>query len=74
MISADRGTSRSSGFIYHRKYLDMYTHQLPHEARDYVDEVANCDDLLFNYMMANATGTGPARASAFASFPRSFQF
>ncbi|KAL7342863.1 glycosyl transferase family 64 domain-containing protein [Rhodotorula toruloides] len=56
-----------SGFIYHRKYLDMYTHQLPQEARDYVDEVANCDDLLFNYMMANATGTGPALIEAWAS-------
>ncbi|GAA6057697.1 hypothetical protein NBRC10513_003040 [Rhodotorula toruloides] len=56
-----------SGFIYHRKYLDMYTHQLPREARDYVDEVANCDDLLFNFMMANATGTGPALIEAWAS-------
>lgn len=48
----------------------MYTHQLPQEARDYVDEVANCDDLLFNFMMANATGTGPACASPFASLAR----
>lgn len=39
----------------------MYTSELPQAARDLVDNVQNCDDLLFNYMLANATGSGPIR-------------
>ncbi|KAJ3416794.1 hypothetical protein HDV05_000168 [Chytridiales sp. JEL 0842] len=48
-----------SGFVYHRKYLDMYTKQLPQSARDTVDKIMNCDDILFNMMIANATSSGP---------------
>lgn len=49
--------------MYHRKYLDMYSFDLPQAARDVVDEVQNCDDILFNYMIANATQSGPAGLS-----------
>lgn len=48
-----------SGFICHRKYLEMYTNDLPAAALAYVDKHMNGEDLLFNYMVANATGMGP---------------
>jgi len=48
-----------SGMVYHRKYLDMYTFSIPQAAREMVDEITNCDDLLFNFMVANHSGTPP---------------
>lgn len=48
-----------SGMVYHRRYLKMYTEDLPHKARALVDRVTNCDDILFNFMVANATGNAP---------------
>ncbi|ORY49329.1 nucleotide-diphospho-sugar transferase [Rhizoclosmatium globosum] len=33
----------------------MYTYELPQRARDVVEELTNCDDILFNMMIANAT-------------------
>ena len=36
-----------------------YTHQLPQSARALVDETTNCDDILFNFMVANTTGSAP---------------
>ncbi|GAA6019196.1 hypothetical protein JCM8202_000930 [Rhodotorula sphaerocarpa] len=56
----------TSGFICHRKYLDMYSHDVPSEALDFVDEHMNGEDLLFNYMVANATGMGPILIDAWA--------
>jgi hypothetical protein len=48
-----------SGMVYHRKYLFMYTHAIPDAARRLVDENMNCDDILFNFMVANHTQSGP---------------
>lgn len=49
-----------SGMVYHRKYLAMYT-EAPtlQPARRLVDDVMNCDDILFNFMVANATNSAP---------------
>ncbi|GAA98239.1 glycosyltransferase family 64 protein [Mixia osmundae IAM 14324] len=55
-----------SGFIYHRKYLVAYEH-LPSSAHELVDRTNNCDDLLFNYLVANATQSGPILIDAWAS-------
>ncbi|GAA5985543.1 hypothetical protein JCM10908_007019 [Rhodotorula pacifica] len=57
----------TSGFICHRKYLDMYTNELPKEALAFVDQHMNGEDLLFNYMVANATGMGPIVIEAWAA-------
>lgn len=54
-----RNSLDRSGFICHRKYLERYTHELPKEALAFVDTHMNGEDLLFNYMVANATGMGP---------------
>ncbi|KAJ3320189.1 Exostoses (Multiple)-like 3 [Blyttiomyces sp. JEL0837] len=48
-----------SGTVYHRKYHDMYTNQLPAMAREKVDELMNCEDILINLMVSNATQMGP---------------
>ena len=55
-----------SGFVYHRRYLDQYTYQLPEIAREIVDSVTNCDDILFNFLIANTTKQGPVVIDASA--------
>ncbi|TPX76977.1 hypothetical protein CcCBS67573_g01750 [Chytriomyces confervae] len=48
-----------SATVYHAKYHHMYTYALPERARAVVQELTNCDDILFNMMVANATCAGP---------------
>ncbi|KAJ3266705.1 Exostoses (Multiple)-like 3 [Chytriomyces hyalinus] len=48
-----------SATVYHAKYHHMYTYALPERARAVVQELTNCDDILFNMMVANATHAGP---------------
>ncbi|KAI9364524.1 glycosyl transferase family 64 domain-containing protein [Zopfochytrium polystomum] len=55
-----------SGAVFHRKYLDMYTNHIPAHAREKVDELMNCEDILFNMMIANATQSGPVVVGLFA--------
>jgi hypothetical protein len=55
-----------SGGVYHRRYLYQYTYELPRIARDIVDSLRNCDDILFNFLIANATKQGPVVIDAFA--------
>jgi len=47
-----------SGMIFHRKYLEHYA-ALPAALTNIVDEVINCEDLLFNILMANVSRAGP---------------
>lgn len=53
-----------SGMVYHRKYLSWYSFKLPPAARKLVDSLTNCDDLLFNMMVTNATGEPPVFVSS----------
>ncbi|KAI8613692.1 exostosin [Chytriomyces sp. MP71] len=48
-----------SGSVFHRKYLEMYTHALPPLAREMVDNILNGEDILLNMVIANATGKPP---------------
>ncbi|KAI8834230.1 exostosin [Chytriomyces cf. hyalinus JEL632] len=48
-----------SATVYHSKYHHMYTYALPERVRAVVQELTNCDDILFNMMVANATRAGP---------------
>ncbi|KAL6076826.1 EXTL3, alpha-1,4-N-acetylglucosaminyltransferase, glycosyltransferase family 64 protein [Balamuthia mandrillaris] len=48
-----------SGLILHRDFLTTYTYFTPKEALDLVDSITNCDDLLMNFVVANATGHPP---------------
>ncbi|GAA5852127.1 hypothetical protein JCM8547_000166 [Rhodosporidiobolus lusitaniae] len=55
-----------SGYVYHRKFLHEYTYDVPQEARDLVDELMNCEDVLVNFAFANRTGHGPVLINAWA--------
>ncbi|KAJ3218173.1 Exostoses (Multiple)-like 3 [Dinochytrium kinnereticum] len=55
-----------SGAVYHRRFHEMYSRSLPTAARLTVDKLTNCDDILFNMMVANATNSGPVVIDLFA--------
>ena len=57
--SAPLSLALPSGMVYHRRYMDAYTLGAPRDARELVDELVNCDDLLFNFVVANATHRPP---------------
>ncbi|KAI8610646.1 glycosyl transferase family 64 domain-containing protein [Chytriomyces sp. MP71] len=63
-----------SATVYHARYHEMYTKGLPKQAREVVDEVTNCDDILFNMLVANATGMGPVVLSDEARIEKSLVF
>jgi len=44
--------------VFHRRYCEAYS-SLPQVLRDYVDNYTNCEDILMNFLVANATGMGP---------------
>jgi hypothetical protein len=55
-----------SGFVYDRQYLALYTDLDRLGLLTYVDSIVNCDDLLFNFLVANHTGAGPVVVNFFA--------
>lgn len=55
-----------SGLVYHRKYLDLYFSDPVQPCREIVDKTMNCDDLLFNFVVANSSGLPPLVMDAFA--------
>ncbi|KAJ3352837.1 Exostoses (Multiple)-like 3 [Entophlyctis luteolus] len=59
MVRRDISILMPSATVYHARFHHMYTHGLPEKARILVDELTNCDDILFNMMIANATNQGP---------------
>lgn len=52
--------------VYHRKYHAMYA-ALPADALRYVDATVNCDDILLNFLVSNATRLGPVLVAGDAS-------
>jgi glucuronyl/N-acetylglucosaminyl transferase EXT2 len=42
--------------FYHQYYNYQYTYALPSVLRKWVDEHFNCEDIVFNFMVANITG------------------
>ncbi|KAM0790421.1 hypothetical protein ACM66B_003302 [Microbotryomycetes sp. NB124-2] len=57
----------TSGIILHRKYLQMYSIDLSSTVLDIVDQRMNCEDILMNYVVANATEMGPIVIDAWAA-------
>lgn len=49
----------SKAAFLHKKYLDMYTNQMPEAIRDYVIRERNCEDIAMSFLVANATGAPP---------------
>uniref|UniRef100_A0A0D6QV88 Glycosyl transferase 64 domain-containing protein n=1 Tax=Araucaria cunninghamii TaxID=56994 RepID=A0A0D6QV88_ARACU len=49
----------SKAAFLHKKYLDMYTNQMPAAIREYVISERNCEDIAMSFLVANATGAPP---------------
>lgn len=49
----------SKAAFFHKKYLSLYTNQMPASIRDYVTKNRNCEDIAMAFLVANATGAPP---------------
>ncbi|KAA8539844.1 hypothetical protein F0562_026536 [Nyssa sinensis] len=49
----------SKAAFFHRKYLDLYTYNMPSSIRDYVTRERNCEDIAMSLLVANATDAPP---------------
>ncbi|XP_058109210.1 glycosylinositol phosphorylceramide mannosyl transferase 1 isoform X1 [Magnolia sinica] len=49
----------SKAAFFHKKYLDMYTNQMPASIRDYITKNRNCEDIAMAFLVANATDAPP---------------
>eukprot|EP00268_Persea_americana_P023253 TRINITY_DN22901_c0_g2_i3.p2 TRINITY_DN22901_c0_g2~~TRINITY_DN22901_c0_g2_i3.p2 ORF type:complete len:112 (+),score=18.12 TRINITY_DN22901_c0_g2_i3:781-1116(+) len=49
----------SKAACFHRKYLDLYTYQMPSSIHDYVTRERNCEDIAMSLLVANATSAPP---------------
>uniref|UniRef100_A0A8B9RMJ9 Exostosin glycosyltransferase 1b n=1 Tax=Astyanax mexicanus TaxID=7994 RepID=A0A8B9RMJ9_ASTMX len=49
--------------IYHRYYHYLYTHFLPSSLRNMVDQLANCEDILMNFLVSAVTKLPPIKVT-----------
>ncbi|KAF6147090.1 hypothetical protein GIB67_036809 [Kingdonia uniflora] len=49
----------SKAAFFHKKYLNLYTNQMPASIRDYVTKNRNCEDIAMSFLVANVTGAPP---------------
>ncbi|XP_052199302.1 glycosylinositol phosphorylceramide mannosyl transferase 1 [Diospyros lotus] len=49
----------SKAAFFHKKYLSLYTNDLPASIREYVTKNRNCEDIAMSFLVANATGSPP---------------
>ncbi|KAI5670522.1 hypothetical protein M9H77_10886 [Catharanthus roseus] len=49
----------SKAAFFHKKYLSMYTYQMPASIREYTSKNRNCEDIAMSFLVANATGAPP---------------
>ncbi|XP_051123066.1 glycosylinositol phosphorylceramide mannosyl transferase 1 isoform X2 [Andrographis paniculata] len=49
----------SKAAFFHKKYLRIYTHEMPSSIREYVTRNRNCEDIAMSFLVANATGVPP---------------
>jgi hypothetical protein len=54
------------GMVFHRKYLDLYSSDRFANLRKIVDDTMNCDDILFNFIVSEATHLPPVIVQQFA--------
>lgn len=43
----------------HKKYLALYTNDMPSSIKDYITKNRNCEDIAMSFLIANATGSPP---------------
>ncbi|XP_051948799.1 exostosin-1b [Xyrauchen texanus] len=49
--------------IYHRYYNFLYTHFLPNSLKSMVDQLANCEDILINFLVSAVTKLPPIKVT-----------
>ncbi|XP_061520114.1 exostosin-1b [Phycodurus eques] len=49
--------------IYHRYYHYLYTHYLPSSLKTMVDQLANCEDILMNFLVSAVTKLPPIKVT-----------
>ncbi|KAL6956725.1 GDP-mannose transporter [Sarracenia purpurea var. burkii] len=49
----------SKAAFFHKKYLSMYTNEMPASIKEYVAKNRNCEDIAMSFLVANATGAPP---------------
>jgi glucuronyl/N-acetylglucosaminyl transferase EXT2 len=49
----------SKAAFFHKKYLRIYTKEMPSSIRDYVTKNRNCEDIAMSFLIANVTGSPP---------------
>ncbi|KAF7134300.1 hypothetical protein RHSIM_Rhsim08G0206900 [Rhododendron simsii] len=49
----------SKAAFFHKKYLSLYTNEMPASIREYVAKNRNCEDIAMSFLVANATGAPP---------------
>ncbi|XP_065870650.1 glycosylinositol phosphorylceramide mannosyl transferase 1 [Euphorbia lathyris] len=49
----------SKAAFFHKKYLSLYTYEMPASIREYTSKSRNCEDIAMSFLVANATGAPP---------------
>ncbi|CAH9121422.1 unnamed protein product [Cuscuta epithymum] len=49
----------SKAAFFHKKYLTLYTNQMPASIRNYVTKNRNCEDIAMSFLVANETNAPP---------------
>ncbi|KDP44815.1 hypothetical protein JCGZ_01315 [Jatropha curcas] len=49
----------SKAAFFHKKYLSLYTNEMPTSIREYTRKNRNCEDIAMSFLVANATGAPP---------------
>ncbi|XP_057476254.1 glycosylinositol phosphorylceramide mannosyl transferase 1 isoform X2 [Actinidia eriantha] len=49
----------SKAAFFHKKYLSLYTNEMPASIREYVAKNRNCEDIAMSFLVANETGSPP---------------
>ncbi|XP_047329281.1 glycosylinositol phosphorylceramide mannosyl transferase 1 [Impatiens glandulifera] len=49
----------SKAAFFHKKYLTMYTNEMPASIREFITKNRNCEDIAMSFLVANATNAPP---------------
>ncbi|XP_050385865.1 glycosylinositol phosphorylceramide mannosyl transferase 1 [Argentina anserina] len=49
----------SKAAFFHKKYLKLYTNEMPASIKDFITKNRNCEDIAMSFLVANVTGAPP---------------
>ncbi|GMI86257.1 ECTOPICALLY PARTING CELLS, GIPC MANNOSYL-TRANSFERASE1 [Hibiscus trionum] len=49
----------SKAAFFHKKYLKLYTDEMPASIKEYITKSRNCEDIAMSFLVANATSSPP---------------